>query len=36
MNNHLLKIFKDEELKAKIQKKLPYLFGVKGDMKDDC
>jgi len=26
MNSHLTEIFKDKELKAKIQKKLPYLF----------
>ena len=28
MNSHLAEIFKDEALKAKIQKKLPYLFGI--------
>jgi len=28
MNNHLIEIFEDEELKTKIQKKLPYLFGI--------
>ena len=28
MNSHLVEIFEDEELKAKIQKKLPHLFGI--------
>ena len=28
MNSHLAEIFKDEALKAKVQKKLPYLFGI--------
>lgn len=28
MNSHLIEVFEDEKLKAKIQKKLPYLFGI--------
>ena len=28
MNSHLIELFEDEKLKAKIQKKLPYLFGI--------
>ena len=28
MNSHLIEIFEDEELKAKIQKKPPYLFNI--------
>ena len=28
MNSHLIDIFEDKELKAKIQKKLPYLFNI--------
>ena len=28
MNSHFLEILEDKELKAKIQKKLPYLFGI--------
>lgn len=28
MNRHLIEIFEDEELKAKIQAKLPYLFSI--------
>jgi len=28
VNSHLIEIFEDEELKTKIQKKLPYLFNI--------
>ena len=28
MNSHLIEVFEDEELKAKIQRKLPYLFSI--------
>ena len=28
MNSHLIEIFEDKELKARIQKKLPYLFSL--------
>jgi hypothetical protein len=28
VNSHLIEIFKDEKLKAKIRSKLPYLFGI--------
>jgi len=28
VNRHLVEIFEDEELKAKIQRKLPYLFSI--------
>jgi len=28
VNSHLIEVFEDEKLKAKIQKKLPYLFGI--------
>jgi hypothetical protein len=28
VNSHLIEIFEDEELKEKIQKKLPYLFNI--------
>jgi len=28
MNSHLIEIFEDEELKARIQRKLPYLFNI--------
>jgi hypothetical protein len=28
MNSHLIKIFEDDNLKAKIQGKLPYLFSI--------
>jgi len=28
MNSHLIEIFEDEKLRAKIQKKLPYLFNI--------
>ncbi len=28
MNSHLIKIFEDKELKARIQRKLPYLFNI--------
>lgn len=28
MNSHLIAIFEDEELKARIQRKLPYLFNI--------
>jgi len=28
VNSHLVEIFEDEELKAKIQKKLPHLFSI--------
>lgn len=28
MNSHLIEIFQDEKLKAKIRSKLPYLFGI--------
>ena len=36
MSSCLTEIFEDKELKAKIQKKLPYLFGSKRGMKDGC
>lgn len=28
MNSHLIEILEDEELKARIQRKLPYLFNI--------